>query len=255
MHGISTQSKEQIHRAVGELFDKAALRLVGPIPKLHHKKVTLLGFLEGVTLASLFVQAMNNKWLNHIEQDVVKGILEGAYNYVEVLKNKTSNTITERIDGLARQSRISGQKISEQTINRIIEEEMTKAKSDLERIASSESTKARNLGAIMDITRKASALGEKDPIVYFNVIRDNSTCETCIKLYLMPDKVTPRLYRMSELNAGYYKRGDSMPSILGSHPRCRCTPASLPSDWGFNKKGHISFIGVGHDELSKQRKE
>ena len=86
MHGLSTQSKEQIDKVVGDLFDKAALRLLGPIPKLHHKKITLLGFLEGATLATLFVQAMNNRYLNNTENDVLKGILGGAFGYIETLR-------------------------------------------------------------------------------------------------------------------------------------------------------------------------
>jgi hypothetical protein len=71
----------------------------------------------------------------------------------------------------------------------------------------------------------------------------------------MPDKITPRLYRLSELNAGYFKRGDSVPSILGMHPRCKCTPFNVPSDFGFDTKGHITFISFGHSELEKQRKK
>jgi hypothetical protein len=69
----------------------------------------------------------------------------------------------------------------------------------------------------------------------------------------MPDKVTPRLFKLSELSAGYYKRGDTVPSILGQHPHCRCTIFYVPKDYGFDKKGHITFIGSGHNELDKQR--
>ena len=66
MYGLSSQSKEQIDRVVGDLFDKAALRFVGFIPKLQHRKTMLIGFEQSFNLANLFVQSMNNKWLNNI---------------------------------------------------------------------------------------------------------------------------------------------------------------------------------------------
>jgi hypothetical protein len=71
----------------------------------------------------------------------------------------------------------------------------------------------------------------------------------------MPDGVTPRLWRMSECSGGYFKRGDSFPSILGLHPRCTHSPFSVPADWGFDGKGHLTFIGAGHKALEKQRKD
>jgi hypothetical protein len=58
---------------------------------------------------------------------------------------------------------------------------------------------------------------------------------------------------MSELSAGYYKRGDKYPSILGNHPNCSCVPFNVPSGWGFDKSGKITFIGINHNEFEKQR--
>jgi hypothetical protein len=255
MYGISTASKEQISKLVDDLFDKTALRLIGNIPKLQKKKHILIGFEQNTNLANLFVQAMNNKYLNHIEQDVLKGILGDAYSYIDILKNKTSNSILQQVEGLAREARISGEKIVQETLTGIITKELGKARSGLETIAASEATKTRNLGMAMDITRASSADGIKDPIVGFAVIRDNSTCESCIKVCLMPDGVTPRLFHMSELSAGYFKRGDTVPSILGQHPHCRCTIFTVPTDWGFDKKGHITFKSIGYNALEEQRKE
>ena len=253
MHGISSHSKAEIDKVVGDLFDKAALRLLGPIPKLHHKKITLLGFLEGATLATLFIQAMNNRYLNNTEGDVLKGILGGAFGYIETLKGKTTSAISERIDGLAREARIAKQPIPEAKLNEVIQEELGKAKSGLETIAMSEATKTRNLGSLMDITRKAALTGTLDPVIGFLGPYDGKTCEECVRMFLMPDKVTPRLWRLSECNGGYFKRGDAFPSILGLHPRCRHTPFNVPSDWGFDKSGHLTFIGLGHNALEKQR--
>jgi len=252
MYGISSQSKEQINRVVEDLFDKTALRLLGPIPKLHHKKITLIGFAEGVTLATLFIQAMNNRYLNHTENDVIKGILGGAFGYIESLKAKTTTAISERLDGLAREARIANQPIPEEALNQVVQEELGKAKSGMERIAASEATKTRNLGALMDISRKAAETGDKDPTVAFIVIRDNVTCKECVKVHLTPSG-QPRLFKLSELSGGYHVRGEDFPSILLLHPHCRCTMIYVPQGYGFNKSGHITYINADHDELAKQR--
>ncbi len=232
MHGLHSSSKEQIHKLVENLFDKTALRFLGAHPKLKHKKIPLIGFEATIGLAALFVQAMSNKWLNNIEQDVLKGLVDGALSYIDNLKNKTSNDIIQKVEGMARRSRISGEKIVESELNKAVQEELSKATAHLEAIITSEGTKTRNLGMAMDITRAAAINGEKDPIIGFAVIRDASTCEVCIDLNLMPDGVTPRLYRMSELSAGYYKRGDKVPSLVGNHPHCFTGSQMIATDSG-----------------------
>jgi hypothetical protein len=253
MYGLSAQSKDQIDRVVRDLFDKAALRFIGIVPKLQQKKMMLIGFEQNIGLANLFVQSMNNRWLNNVENEVLRSVLSGAASYIDILKNKTSSNIIQRIEGLAREARIGNDKIPEHELNKVIEEEFGRARSGLEAIAASESTKARNLGMTMDISRAAAADGDKDPVVGFAVIRDASTCPICVKLNLMPDGVTPKLYRLSELSAGYYKRGEQFPSILGQHPHCRCTIFYVPEDWGFDKKGHITFKSIGYNALKEQR--
>src|SRR5271165_6511781 len=247
MYGISSASKEQISKLVDDLFDKTALRFLGNVPKLQQKKNILIGFEQNINLANLFVQAMNNKYLNYIEQDVLKGILGGAYSYIDILKNKTSNNIIQQIEGLAREARISGEKIPKEDLDKIVNKELEKARSGLETIAASESTKARNLGSVMDISRAAAVDGIKDPVVGFAGINDNKTCEECKRLFLMPDGITPRLWYLSECSAGYFKRGDSVPSILGLHPHCRHIPFNVPSDWGFDSAGHITFKSIGYN--------
>jgi hypothetical protein len=135
----------------------------------------------------------------------------------------------------------------------VLQEELGKARSGLERIAASEATKTRNLGSLMDITRKAAEIGDKDPTVCFLVIKDAVTCKECLKIHLMPDQTTPRLFKLSELSGGYHKRGEDFPSILLLHPHCRCTMVMVPPGYGFDSKGHLTFISSDHNELEKQR--
>lgn len=253
MFGISNHGKEALNQVVEDIFDKISLQFIGDIPKLRHRKNLVISNQRNFGLANLFVQAMGNRTPNSIEQDMLKSLLDSAHGYVESLKNKTKSNITERIDGLAREARIKNQKMNEEEVQSVIDEELGKAKSHLRAIAESESTKLRNLGTMMDISRVAADLGDSDPTVFFVVIKDDTTCKECIKLHLMPDRSTPKLWKFSELKQGYHKRGEENPSAFGLHPHCRCTLTYLSRGFGFDKYGKVSYMTEGHDAYRGQR--
>lgn len=252
MQGISSYGKENIAKAVEDIFDRIALEFIGQIPKLRHKKHLLISSVPNYNLANLFVQAMANHSPNIIEQDTLKSLLESAHGYIESLKAKTKANITEQIDGLVKEAKIKNQKVTEEQVRSILEEEFRKAKAHLKTIAESESTKIRNIGSSMTIARVASGLGEEDPTVFFVVTKDNVTCKECIRLHLMPDGVTPRVWKFSELKHSYHKRGEDSPSFFGLHPHCRCSLTYLVKGFGF-KNGKVTYLKGDHDEYRKQR--
>ncbi|NJO48087.1 MAG: hypothetical protein HC840_00060 [Leptolyngbyaceae cyanobacterium RM2_2_4] len=255
MIGISSSSKEQIAAVVEDMFDTIALQFIGDIPKLKNKKTLTISSKRNFGLGHLFVQAMQNKTPNPVESDVLKSLLESAYGYIESLKNRTKSNVTERIDGIMREAKLQNRTASQQEIRDILQEELSKARSHMKAIAESEATKLRNLGTMMDISRVAANLGDDDPTVFFVVVKDGSTCKECIKLHLMPDQITPRLWKFSELKQGYHKRGESYPSAFGLHPHCRCTLTYLSSGFGFNKQGLVSYQNEDYDAYSRQRKK
>ena len=232
MFGISSNSKEALGQTVEDIFDRIALQLLGNIPKLQNKKQLILSYQPNFGLPHLFVQGMANKAPNEIEKDVLKSMLESAYGYIESLKNKTKSDITEQLDGLAREARLGKRKISKEEVQSILNKEFKRAKSHMAAIAEQEGTKFRNLGSMMDIARVSSSLGDADPTVFFVVVRDNVLCNECRRLHLMPDGVTPRLYKLSELKQGYHKRGEDSPSAFGLHPHCFTGDAKLHTSIG-----------------------
>lgn len=254
MIGISSSGKERIAAIVEDMFDNIALQFIGDIPKLRNKKTLAISSSRNLGLSHLFVQAMQNKTPNQIEADVLKSLLESAHGYIESLKNRTKSNVTERIDGIMREAKLRGVPVNEQDINDILAEELSKAKSHMNAIAESEATKLRNLGTMMDISRVASNLGDSDPTVFFVVVKDKSTCKECIRLHLMPDEVTPRLWKFSELKQGYHKRSENNPSAFGLHPHCRCTLTYLSKGFGFDKGGKLTYVSEDYSAFSKQRK-
>lgn len=252
MKGLSSAGKEQIHKAVEEIFDKIALKFIGAIPKLAHKKYLVISSKPNLGLPHLYVQAMQNRMPNAVENDALKSLLESTYGFIEGLKGKTRASVTERIDGAVKEAHARGDKVSESQINEILDEEFTKARSHFKAIAEGETTKTRNMGSLMDISRVAASKGDEDPTVFFVPVRDGKLCSECARLHLNPDG-TPRVWKFSELKHSYHKRGEEQPSVFGLHPHCRCTLTYLSIGFGFDKKGFVTYIGEGHDEHAKQR--
>jgi hypothetical protein len=252
MLGMSADDKGSIAQIIEDLFDRIALQLIGDIPKLRNAKRLIISGEQNFGLPHLFVRAMANKPPNEIEKDVLKSLLESSHGYIESLKNRTRSNVTESLDGLVKQAKLQNRAVKSEEIKKVISEEFDKAGSHLKLIAESEGSKLRNLGTMMDISKRAANLGDDDPTVYFILIKDQFTCKECIKLHTV-NGVTPRLWKFSELKQGYHKRGEEFPSAFGLHPHCRCTLAYLSKGMGFDKNGMLKYIDVGYDMYSAQR--
>lgn len=253
MFGMSSKGKEALALVVENLFDTIALNFLGNIPKLRNKKILAITSRSDFGLPHLFIQAMGNRSPNPLESDVLKSLLDSAHGYIESLKSKTASNITERIDGLAREASLRKEKLKEEDVQAVLDEELGKARSHMVAIAESESTKMRNLGSMMDITRVSADIGDADPTVFFVVVKDQSTCKECIRLHLMSDGSTPRLWKLSQLKQGYHKRGEDTASAFGLHPHCRCTLTYLSQGFGFDEFGKLKYKSQSHDAYSKQK--
>lgn len=252
MFGLSSTGKDAIGAAIEKMFDKLALQLLGEIPKLQDKKFLLFGVAPELSLAHVFLQAMNNQTPNYLERDALKSMLDSAFGYVEALKNKTKSNVTERIDSLVKDAKAQNRRVAPAEVQQVFAKEMEKAQSGLKLIAEAESTKTRNVGHALNITRAAATVGDQTPTVFFVIVRDGETCKECMKLHMMPDKTTPRLWKLSEVSSGYHVRGEDRPSSCGEHPNCRCTMTYLPSGFGF-KNGFIQWISPNFDAYRAQR--
>lgn len=238
---LSDGVKSGISKIIENIFDKIAYKFLGNIPGLRGKKI-VISTKPNLGLANLFVQALDNRPPNAPETEILKSLLTSAHGYIDTLKVKTQENILQRLE----------EADTEESISEILDSEMNKASRHINMIVGSETSKTRNVSFTTDFTRVAASIGDTDPTCFFIVVKDNVTCKTCIKLHLHPDG-TPKVFRYSELNKGYYVRGEEFPSILGAHPTCRCTVTYLGKDYGFNSQGRAVFIGHGHDEYKKQR--
>lgn len=252
MFGISSSGKDSINSIVEGIFDRIALQFIGDIPKLRHLKRLIISTQENFGLSHLFVQAMSNKKPNEIEQDFLKSLLESAHGYIESLKNRTKSNVAERLDGLVREAQLQNRKLSEAEVQTVVDEEMKRAASHLRTVVEMEGTKFRNLGTMVEVSRVSTRLGDDDPTVFFVVVKDATTCKECQRLHLMPDGVTPRLWKLSDLTQSYHKRGGDRPSAFGLHPHCRCTLTYLSKGFDFDKLGKLKYNEQDYDAYINQ---
>jgi hypothetical protein len=98
-----------------------------------------------------------------------------------------------------------------------------------------------------------AAVGVEDPVVFFVIVRDGNVCKECIRLHMMPDGTTPRLWYLSEVGHGYHKKGEETPKIGGLHPHCRCVMTTLMPGFGFNEGGFVKYISKDYNAIQEQR--
>ena len=120
-------------------------------------------------------------------------------------------------------------------------------------IMETESTIHRNTSIMDGIVRSNAAAGIEDPTVFFVTVNDQHRCDECTRLHVQPDGITPRVWKLSELGAGYHKKGEENPKIGGLHPHCRCVLTTLLRGYGFSGAGRVQYIRPGHDEFAAQR--
>jgi hypothetical protein len=138
-------------------------------------------------------------------------------------------------------------------VQEAVEDTIDRASTEVERIVDTESQRARAVGAWEGINQAAAQMGIDDPTVFFVVVRDESLCGECKRLHLLPNEITPRVWKMSELNHDYHDRGGEYPSVQGLHPHCRCSKTILFPGWGFDSSGMVKYISPDYDEFAKQR--
>lgn len=252
MRGISPSTRDVLGKVVDNLFDKMAHAFLGNIPSLKDKKVIMFSTTPTQTLSHLFVQASGNKQLLPKESEVLKNMLTTTHDYFESLKSKTRATLIESIDSYIKDARAANKTPSDKEIREKIIDSLNKAKSHFNTIVTTESSKAKSLGKAINITKAAASAGISDPTVCFITMRDGDVCKECQRLHVMPDKITPRVWKMSELGFSYHKKGEENPKVMGLHPHCRCAISLVMPGFGF-VGGKITWISPDHDEYKAQK--
>ena len=141
----------------------------------------------------------------------------------------------------------------EKALGDVLKSTFEKVGQDVAKVIDTESNRAKNISTLEAISKISAINGISDPIVYFAGPTDSHTCKDCMKLYFLPDQITPRVWKTSELKAGYFKRGDTCPCIGALHPHCRHALCSVMLGYGF-ENGKLKYIEPGYSVWDAQRK-
>ena len=236
---------DRVQDFVSAKFDKIALRFLGIIPRLGRNKTELKTARS--SLASLFLQALGTREPNKNEEDALKMCLRIASDYLESLKQKTQAEILVSLNEEFKKNPDAT------NISRVVREGFNKATSHLGIVLNAESNRCVNTANSLKIQKVAASQGTDDPTVFFVVQKDEKNHEATLRLHLMPDGITPRLWKLSTLNTSYFKKDDMVPSTLGTHPYCRCFLSYLPKGYSFNQNGKVTYKEKDWDEYKYQQ--
>ncbi len=251
MNGLPLESLEAIERLIDNQFNYIGINFLGLIPKLSREKKIVFTTNRN-SLTSLFLQSLGNRNPNKTEEDTLKTLLRIANGYLDQLREKTKTNIINDVNNYFINQISNNKEINIKEAKNIIDNKMEEAKDHFNLIINAETQKAINTGTAMQIKRIGESLNIPDPTVFFIGAIDERTCDTCKSLFFLPNLVTPRVYRLSELNSGYYKKGDQFPSISSAHPNCKHFLTFLSPGFGFDETGHIKFKGLDWDEFKYQ---
>lgn len=252
MKGLSLKAVEAIERIVSERFDKVGMQFLGLVPAITKTKRIVFSSAKN-SLTSLFLQALGTRNPNKNEEETLKVILRIANGYVDALKERTQARIVHDINAYIRDQNSKSKPVSLDKTKDIFRKEMDKAGKHFKLIANSESNKTTNVGTALQISKVAESQGVEDPTIFFIVHKDERNHPDTLRLHLLPDGITPRVWRLSELGSEYHKKGDPKPKIQGTHPFCRCKLTYLSKGFGFDSNGRVKYKGKEWNELKYQR--
>ncbi len=248
--GLPPAAVKRIVREVDNVFDRLAVRFLGP--RILGKQI-YVNWNEHFSIPGLFERAAKEEGVSP-NPNTLNEILEVASGYLDAQRERTKARVIREVNAFLVDSNHKKVRTDLDTaLAGKLSEIWSETASNVRRIADTEANYARNVGTLEGIVKVNAVAGVDDPVVYFIPVRDQDLCDECRNLHLRRDGATPRVWRLSEVGSGYHKKGEGNPKVGGLHPNCRCVMATLMLGYGFNKAGAVTYIGRSHNEFEEQR--
>lgn len=251
---LSRQAVSAIHSSVEKVFNRIKSRVLGPdYLSAREQKMITFGHREHFSIPGLYHRAAAEEGTK-ANETALDGFARITEAYLDSERERAKARVVGTVDAWLRDAYSKKVKTNLETVlGGELSRVWGQVTSEVNKIVESQATTASNLGTLEGITKVNAAAGISDPTMFFIIVRDGHACEECTRLHLLPDKVTPRAWKLSEVSAGFHKRGEEAPSMCGLHPSCRCKPATLLPGYGFNGAGRITYISPGWDEYRAQQ--
>jgi hypothetical protein len=256
---LSGKATKAISQAVGAIFHRARKRFLNQSvegkqikfgvklperPAEHRLDLSLKGIFD----AAAHAEGMqpNPKLYESVER--------GVNDYLDAHEKLAIAKVLNNVQSYLHDADLGSSKADpEKVLGDVLKSTFEKVTSDVAKVIDTESNRAKNISTLEAISKISAINGISDPIVYFAGPVDGLTCKDCLKMYFLEDKITPRVWKTSELKAGYFKRGDDHPCIGALHPHCRHALCSVMLGYGF-EGGRLRYIEPGYSVWDEQRK-
>lgn len=251
-----------INKIISKNFTSLRLNLLGPdrvsksmlfsLKNINYDPKTSIGS------AYLHANALNSTNPQAVDVDTVNRLKDVAENYIDQLEQKTIADVTRIIgDNIAEiqtQSKLSGDSVRDiflgesgqeilKKIKESLKEQNDKVNKAAEVLVNHELHNAQNYGAFDGLVESSRSLGIQDPTIFKIGVLDENRCKVCWKFWTLEDKITPRVYKVSELtaNPGHWK--NPTPSVSPTHINCRDINTILMPGFGFDSSGKVIYKG------------
>jgi hypothetical protein len=246
-----------IYAAIDTLFTRAKVRWLGRT--VEPKRITFstkperpVGHREDLSLGGVFDHSSQMSGMKP-NADLRESVMRVAEQYLDAHCELAKARVVTTVQAFLSEAEAKGERPDPKVVlGGELAVLMGQVGRNLKTIVETETTRASNLGAVDAITKVGALSGERDPVVAFMGANDTHVCDECRRLFFLNDDVTPRCWRLSDVQHGYHKRGNDKPAIGGCHPNCRHRPVTILPGYGFDDGGKLQFIAHGHDELARQ---
>lgn len=267
---LTKQLQKIIEDNIRKTFSSLRMHLLGPDKVSRQYLFSIKNFDPNTTLSHLYAHAnaVNDIKPGKSDSKSIDKLKDVAEKYIDALEQKTiadtTRIVGEKIDNLSVEAKIKnkspedyirqpeGQKILA-SISKELKDQREKIKKAADLLVTHELHNAQNIGAFDGILGAAKSIGIDDPVVFkIGVLGDGKRCKFCWQLWTQPDKITPKVYKLSELSGspGHWKNPSA--SISPTHVQCRCLLTVLMPGFGF-EGSKIVYKGKDYDEYKKQR--
>jgi hypothetical protein len=254
---LTKKATKAISQIVGNIFARAKKRFLGK--ELGPKDIRFVSVTKPVehrldlSLRGIFEAAAKSEGMTPNEK-LYESIEKGVENYFDAHEKLATARVVNAVQSHLHDLETGKvDKDPEKVLKNVLDTVLEKVTSDVKEVVNTEANRAKNYSTLDAITKITAGLGIDDPTVYFSGPVDSHICGECLRLYFLADKVTPRVWKMSELKNGYFKRSDTKPSVASCHPNCRHTLCSVLPGYGF-VGGQLTFIEPGYDVWQDQHK-
>ena len=256
---LSKKAIKSVSQAVSAIFARARKRFLN---QNSDEKTIRFGVIlpqravdhrEDLSLKGIFDAAAKSEGMTpnaKLYESVERGVNDYLSAHEELAKAKVLNAIQSYLHDAESGNASSN---PEKELGKVLEDTFEKVTSDVTKVIDTESNKAKNISTLDAVAKINLTLGVSDPVVFFAGPVDQHICKNCLKMYFLQDQITPRVWKSSELKAGYFKNGDSCPCIGALHPNCRHALCSVLLGYGF-VSGKLTYIEPGFDVWKEQRK-